>query len=82
MHALVLAFLAELRFRQLFLVTATLFVVDFLIPDLIPLVDELLLGALTLLFAAWKRDRSAATPPSAPPPLPARPPALPHAPDR
>jgi hypothetical protein len=74
MPALILAYLARLRFRNLFLVTASIFLVDVLVPDLIPFVDELLFGALTLLFAAWKRDKQA-VPASAPPPLP-------HAPDR
>ena len=74
MPAFILAYLARLRFRNLFLVTASIFLVDVLVPDLIPFVDELLFGALTLLFAAWKRDKQV-VPASAPPPLP-------HAPDR
>jgi hypothetical protein len=74
MPAFILAFLARLRFRNLFLVTAAMFLVDVLVPDLVPFVDELLFGALTLLFAAWKRDKQA-LPGAAPPPLP-------HAPDR
>ncbi len=69
MPAFILAYLARLRFRNLFLVTASLFLVDVLVPDLVPFVDELLFGALTLLFAAWKRDKQAVSP-SAPPPLP------------
>jgi hypothetical protein len=47
----------RLRFPQLFLVTAALFVLDLLIPDLVPLADELLLGLLTLLLASWRRPR-------------------------
>jgi hypothetical protein len=74
MPAFILAFLARLRFRNLFLVTAAIFMIDVLIPDLIPFIDELLFGALTLLFAAWKRDRQL-TSNSPPPPLP-------NAPDR
>ncbi|MBK7042462.1 MAG: hypothetical protein IPH50_01320 [Rhodanobacteraceae bacterium] len=73
MPPFVLTFLAQLRFHNLFLITATIFVTDLLIPDLIPFVDEILLGAMTLLFSAWKRRREPIT--SAPPPLP-------HAPDR
>ncbi|MEJ2694759.1 MAG: hypothetical protein P8166_17480 [Candidatus Thiodiazotropha sp.] len=46
-----------MRFRQLFLLVATLFLIDLLVPDFIPLVDELLLGLLTLLLAAWKKER-------------------------
>lgn len=74
MPAVILAFLARLRFRNLFLLTAAMFFVDLLIPDLIPFIDELLFGALTLLFASWKRDKQG-VPTVAPPPLP-------NAPDR
>lgn len=78
MPAFILAYLVQLRFRYLFLVTAEVFAVDLVVPDLIPFVDELLFGALTLLFAAWKRDKRT-MPPTAPS---SAPPPLPHAPDR
>ena len=55
MPALILAFLSRLRFRALFLITLGIFLVDFVIPDLIPFVDEILLGAATLLLSQWKR---------------------------
>ena len=55
MPGLILAFLARLRFRALFVVVAVIFVADLLIPDLIPFVDEILLGAATLLLSRWKR---------------------------
>ncbi len=55
MPALILAFLARLRFRALFLITLSIFLVDLVIPDLIPFVDEILLGAATLMLAQWKR---------------------------
>jgi hypothetical protein len=42
----------------LFLVTAALFVVDLAIPDVIPFIDEVLLGLGTLLLGSWKRRRS------------------------
>lgn len=42
----------RLRFPQLFAVAATIFVLDLLIPDLIPFVDEILLGLLTLLLGS------------------------------
>lgn len=51
----ILAFAGRLRFPTLFLVTAALFILDLLVPDMIPLVDEILLGLATLVFAAWKR---------------------------
>jgi hypothetical protein len=62
--ALVLSFLARLRFRTLFLFTATLFVADLLIPDTIPFADELLLGLLTVLLAQLKKPEAPAVPPA------------------
>jgi hypothetical protein len=53
-----LGFAARLRFPTLFLVTATLFVVDVLIPDFIPFADEILLGLGTLVLASWKNRKS------------------------
>jgi hypothetical protein len=50
-------FAGELRFPQLFWLTAVLFVFDLLVPDLIPFVDEILLGLATLLLANWKKRR-------------------------
>ena len=44
-----------LRFPQLLVITGCLFFADLLIPDLIPLADELLLGLLTLLFSLWRK---------------------------
>jgi len=55
--SLLLRLLGRLRFPYLFLVTATLFVIDLLVPDAIPLVDELLLGLGTLLLGAWRRRK-------------------------
>jgi len=52
-----LRFADGLRFRTLFLLMAGLFAVDLLVPDIVPFVDELLLGLMTLLLAAWKRQR-------------------------
>src|SRR3546814_13539488 len=47
----------RLSYPKLFLLTAALFVGDVLVPDMIPFVDELLLGLGTLLLANWKRVR-------------------------
>lgn len=52
-----LAFAGTLRFRTLFLVTASLFVLDVVIPDFVPMVDEILLGLGTLLLAALRKPR-------------------------
>jgi len=53
----IVAFASRLRFPTLFLVTAALFVLDVIIPDFIPLADELLLGLGALLLSSWKKDR-------------------------
>jgi uncharacterized protein DUF6116 len=52
-----LRWFGRLSYPKLFLLTAILFVGDMLVPDVIPLVDELLLGLGTLLLANWKRAR-------------------------
>ena len=46
--------LARARSPVLLLVAATLFVVDLLVPDFIPFIDEILLGLVTILLARWK----------------------------
>jgi hypothetical protein len=52
---LVSRFAAKLRFPTLFLITAGLFVLDLLIPDVIPFADEILLGLGTLLLGSLRR---------------------------
>ncbi|HEX2164352.1 MAG TPA: DUF6116 family protein [Thermoanaerobaculia bacterium] len=44
-------FAADLRYPQLFVLTAVLFALDLAIPDLVPFADEILLGLLTLLLS-------------------------------
>ena len=54
------------RFPTLFALTAGLFLFDLVVPDLVPFVDEMLLGFGTLLLAALRRRRPPAggtTPP-------------------
>ena len=53
---------AGLRFPQLFVLVATVLVVDLLIPDLIPFADEILLGLLTVLLGSLKRPAADETP--------------------
>ena len=50
-----LAFASKLRFRTLFLVTAALFAFDLVIPDVLPFVDEILLGLATLLLSSLRK---------------------------
>ncbi|MBS0172315.1 MAG: hypothetical protein JSR62_18380 [Nitrospira sp.] len=47
----------NLRFPSLFLLFALLTVADFIVPDVIPLADEIGLALLTLLFGLWKERR-------------------------
>ena len=51
----VLAFAGRLRFPTLFLVTAGLFLLDLIVPDLVPFIDEILLGLGALLLSSWKK---------------------------
>ena len=48
------AFASRLRFPTLFKLGLGLFVLDLLIPDLIPFADEILLGLSTLILSRWK----------------------------
>jgi len=50
-----LRWVGRLSYPRLFTVTAVLFAVDVLVPDIIPFADELLLGLGTLLLANWKK---------------------------
>ena len=56
------AWLAGLRSWQLFLLAGALFVADLVVPDPIPLVDEMMLGLATLLLGRWKRRRDVIDP--------------------
>jgi hypothetical protein len=55
--AVLMRYLARLRFPTLLLITGTIFLVDLVVPDMIPFVDELLLGLATLLLATLKKPR-------------------------
>jgi len=47
-------FLGGLRFPQLFLLCAGLFVLDFFLLDPIPFVDEAIAALLAIMLAMWK----------------------------
>ena len=51
-------FVARLTSWQLVTFVALLFVLDLFLPDPIPFIDEIFLGALTLLLARWKQRRA------------------------
>lgn len=58
--ALLARYASHLKFPQLFAFAGTLFLLDLLIPDLIPFVDELMLGLLTLILGMWRAKSPAA----------------------
>ncbi len=67
--ALVMRFASRLRFPQLFLLAAALFLLDLLVPDLVPFVDEVLLGIGTILLGTMRKEEEASAPADrAPPP--------------
>ncbi len=55
-----LTVVARARSPILLLVAAVIFVFDVLVPDLIPFVDEILLGLVTVLLARWRVGRTPA----------------------
>ncbi|MCU0811902.1 MAG: hypothetical protein MUE59_12885 [Thiobacillaceae bacterium] len=52
-----IAYLAKLRFPVLFAITAVLFILDFFIPDVIPFIDEIMLGLSAALLGSWKKRK-------------------------
>jgi hypothetical protein len=55
----------RLRYPRLLALTATLFVADLFVPDLIPFADEILLGLGTLVLTQLRRRRAATGEPPA-----------------
>lgn len=53
-----LSWAGKLRYPTLFKLTAVLFLLSLLLPDPLPLVDEILLGLGTLLLANWKQRKA------------------------
>jgi hypothetical protein len=53
---LVARFAAGLRFPTLFALMATLFLLDLVIPDVIPFVDEIMLALGTLLLGTLRKS--------------------------
>ncbi len=74
----------NLRFPGLFALLATVFLIDLVVPDFIPFVDEIILAILTAIFALWKDRRATivTTAKSGPPLPPAAPPLPPPPPDQ
>ncbi|OGT77910.1 MAG: hypothetical protein A3J35_05500 [Gammaproteobacteria bacterium RIFCSPLOWO2_02_FULL_52_10] len=53
---LFLTYANRLKFRNLFLITLSLFVIDLLVPDFIPMIDEIILALIAILLANWKKE--------------------------
>ncbi|GAB2505180.1 DUF6116 family protein [Microbulbifer agarilyticus] len=47
----------KLKHPQLFKWICALFIIDLIIPDLVPFVDEILLGLATIFLASWRKSR-------------------------
>ncbi len=52
-----LSFANKLKFKNLFFIVIGLFIVDLVLPDFIPFIDEIILGLLAIILANWKEDR-------------------------
>ena len=48
-------YLDDLRSWHLLALSAAVLIFDLVVPDPIPLLDEVLLGAMTLFLARWKK---------------------------
>jgi hypothetical protein len=59
--AAILRYVSSLRFPWLLGFVALIFGLDVIFPDLLPFVDELLLGLLTLVLAAWRKRKNTIT---------------------
>ncbi len=68
-------FAGQLRSKTLLAVVASLFVLDLVIVDPLPFVDEIILGILTILVARWQKRRKEPPPAPKPPPKNVTPPA-------
>jgi len=59
-------FIGKLRYPQLFLITGAIFLLDLLIPDLVPFADEILLALTTSLLGGIKKRTVGEEPASRP----------------
>jgi hypothetical protein len=59
------AYATRLRFPVLFGITLSLWAITMILPDPIPLLDEIVMGLLALVLATWKKRTPAE--PAAPP---------------
>lgn len=59
-----LGFAARLKFPTLFKLTLALFLLDLAVPDIIPFIDEIMFGLVTLILANWRKPKLATSPPT------------------
>ena len=59
--SMILSYADKLKYKNLFLMTLFLFIVDFIVPDMIPMIDEIILGLLAIILANWKKERAIET---------------------
>ncbi len=52
---LLMRYAARFRYPRLLAVALGLFILDLLVPDFVPLVDEILLGLISLILAGLKK---------------------------
>ena len=50
------AFLDRLSTSNLVFVVAAIFAVDLIVPDMVPFIDEVVLGVLTILLTRWRSN--------------------------
>ena len=48
----------QLKFKNLFFLVTGLFLIDLLLPDFLPFIDEIILGLMAIILANWKKERN------------------------
>jgi Family of unknown function (DUF6116) len=61
--ALISRLIPGIRYPWLFAILAGLLAIDLVVPDPVPLLDEVVLGVLTFLAASWRIRRDGDDPP-------------------
>ncbi len=61
-------FAGQLKSSTLLAIVTSLFVLDLVVPDALPFVDEIVLGVVTVLIARWQSRRKEPAPAPKPPP--------------
>lgn len=51
-------FVNRLRFKNLFILITVLLIIDLLLPDMVPMLDEIILGILAVILGNMKKKTS------------------------